>query len=97
MTRPVVIVFSVLAGLQALTAGSVLTDVAGPKAAAVAALVVGAAQVGFAVYVQSQVTPNQRVAARRDPDSGYMVAGPATTIKEGEPVEVLETRPVQWG
>lgn len=44
------VVTAVLAGAQILVAGSILADVVGPKWAALAALVVAAAQAGTLAY-----------------------------------------------
>lgn len=43
---------AILAALQILTAGTVLTEVVGVKWAALAALLIGAAQAGTAVYMR---------------------------------------------
>jgi type IV secretory pathway TrbF-like protein len=97
MPRPVLIVFATLAGMQVLTAGSVLAEVTDPKMAAFAALVVAAAQTGLAVYVQGQVTPWVSVAAQRD-TQGRVRTGPAATdvlagnANVGEPA-VVEVKP----
>lgn len=98
MSRPVAIVFSVLAALQIITAGSVLADLVGAERAAAVALVVAAAQAGMAFYVQAQVTPHKRVAAWKDPAKGVVVAGPANParITEGKQVDISEASPTQW-
>lgn len=44
------VITAVLAALQIVTAGTALADYIGPKAAGLAALVIGAAQAGLAVY-----------------------------------------------
>ena len=56
-SRPVLIVMSVLAGLQVLAGGAVLSDVVGQTVAGMAVLTVAAAQAGMAFYVQGKVTP----------------------------------------
>jgi hypothetical protein len=97
-SRPVLTAMSILAGLQILTGGAALGDVIGVKVAALAILIVGAAQGGIQFYVQGKVTPNDAVAARALP-SGAVVAGPAApgTTKEGEEVDVLRTGDVTPG
>jgi hypothetical protein len=92
-SRPVLIVMSILAGLQILTGAGALGEVIGVKAAGLAIAVVGAAQVGMAFYVQGQVVPNSAVAARVLP-GGAIVAGPAAPATvEGQVVKV-ETKTV---
>lgn len=63
--EPVLVAMSVLAALQVLTAGSALANVIGPDAAALAVLVVAAAQAGIQFYVRGQVTPTTK---ERDPN-----------------------------
>lgn len=93
MTRPVAVVFSVLAALQILTGSTLLAEVVGPEKAALAGLAVGAATAGMAWYVQSQVTNKNQVAADKDPQTGQLRAGPASPahITEGAPVILTET------
>lgn len=93
MTRPVLVVMSVLAGAQILTGGAALGDVIGVKVAGLAILVVGAVQAGMQFYVQGQVTPTAQVAAQRNVD-GRVVTGPAASevlagdANVGEPATV---------
>lgn len=86
-SRPVLITFSVLAGLQILTAGAALGDIIGGQLAAFFALAVGSAQAGMAFYVQGVVVPQEDVAAYQDAD-GHVVAGPAAGATNGTPVTV---------
>lgn len=55
--NPVLIVMSVLAGLQVLAGASVLSDLLGAQAGAAAVVVIGAAQAGVQFYVRGVVTP----------------------------------------
>jgi hypothetical protein len=88
-SRPVLVAFSVLAGLQVLTGGALLGDVFGPKVAGAAVLVVASAQAGLTFYVRGMV-PAAAVAAQRTPD-GSLVAGPAAPGRTdvGEIVDVV--------
>ena len=90
--EPVLIVMSVLAGLQFLTAGAALGDVIGLQWAGFAILVVGALQSGVQFYVRGQVTPNETVAAKIDTAREEVVAGPAaeevSDAEEGDLVTV---------
>lgn len=91
-SRPVVLIMSVLAGLQILAAGAALTDVIGAEAAALLVLVVAAAQAAVQFYVQSLVTPSQDVVAYRD-KSGSVVPGELANDSDRaqEAVQVLTT------
>lgn len=86
-SRPVLITFSILAGLQVLTAAGGLSEVVGPKIFFLFGLVVAAVQVGMTFYVQNQVTPIQDVAAYSN-ERGQVVAGPAAGATRGTPVVV---------
>lgn len=55
--RPVLIAFSVMAGLDVLTGGSALADVIGKDTAGLIVLCLAAAKVGLGFYVQGEVTP----------------------------------------
>jgi len=74
--RPVVIVFSVLAGLQVLTAGAALADIFGRDVAAFITLCVAALQAAATVYVQGMVTPWNDVVSKVQQD-GTLLTGPA--------------------
>lgn len=91
-SRPVLITFSVLAGLQILTAGAALGDVVGTKVAGLVVLAVAAVQAGMSFYVQGQVVPLQDTAAYVD-TKGNTVAGPASPpqVVDGESVEVVSS------
>ena len=95
-SRPVIIIMSVLAGLQILVAGAALTDVVGGKVAAFLVLLVAAAQGGVQFYVQSLVTPTQDVVAYRD-KSGSVVPGELANDADRaqEAVAVLTTPPAE--
>lgn len=88
-SRPVLVIFSILAALQFLAGGAALSDVVGPEAFGLFVLGVGAIQAGFAVYTQSQVVPVQDVASYVD-TNGNAVAGPASAPTNGVLVEVTE-------
>lgn len=89
-SRPVLVVFSVLAGLQVMAGGAALTDVVGVKPAGLFVLGVAAAQVGMTFYVQRSVTP---LADPRDADGNQLRAlasgGP---VRSGTPYLVGEQR-----
>lgn len=55
--EPVVVVMSVLAGLQVLAGGAALADLIGAQWAGIFVLAVAALQVGMSFYVRGQVTP----------------------------------------
>ena len=86
-SRPVVIVFSILAALQVLTASAALADVVGESAFMIFALCVAAVQVGMTFYVQNATVPVQDVAAYTNVQ-GQVVAGPAAGATNGTPVVV---------
>lgn len=94
-SEPVVIIMSVLAGLQILTAGSALGDVIGAQTAALLVLVVAAAQGAIQFYVRSKVTANTNVVARREATTHDVIAGDAAPAAAGMPegtrVEVTPT------
>jgi hypothetical protein len=91
-SRPVLITFSVLAGLQILTAGTALADVIGKDVAGLIVLAVAAVQAGMSFYVQGQVVPLQDTAAYVD-TKGNTVAGPASPpqVIDGSAVEVVKS------
>jgi hypothetical protein len=91
-SRPVLIIFSILAGLQILTAGAALGDVVGKDVVGLLVLAIAAVQTGMTFYVQNQVTPMNDVSAYVDQE-GQTVAGPASpvTVIEGERVVVTPT------
>lgn len=88
-SRPVLITFSILAGMQILTGGAALGDVIGAETAGLIVLAVAAVQGGMSFYVQGTVTPTQDVAAYAN-NAGTVVAGPAAGVTNGEPVTVTD-------
>lgn len=91
-SRPVLIVFSILAGLDILFTGAALGDVIGKETLAIAVLGTKAVQVGMSFYVQGGVVPVGDVSAYID-SSGSQVAGPAAGVTNGTPVDVSQTPP----
>lgn len=91
-SRPVLITFSILAGLQVLTGGTALADIIGKDAAGLIILAIAAIQVGMTFYVQGQVTPSTDVAAYVN-QNGATVAGPASPpqVIDGTTVEVVNS------
>lgn len=92
-SRPVLIVFSILAALQVLTGSLALGEVIGPQAFGLFAILVAAVQVGMTFFVQNQVVPTDAVAAYVDP-AGRTVAGPASPreVLDGTAVRVMADR-----
>ena len=91
-SRPVLITFSILAGLQVLSGGAALGDVIGTTAFALFVLVVAAVQVGMTFYVQNQVVPVPDIGAYVNSE-GQLVAGPAAGVTNGKTVDVVKTEP----
>ena len=91
-SRPVLIVFSILAGLQVLTGAAALGDVIGQEAFGLFAIGVAAVQVGMTFYVQNMTVPQGDVAAYVN-SRGDVVAGPAGGVTNGKLVEVVKTEP----
>lgn len=91
-SRPVVIVFSILAALQVLTGAAALGDVIGDTLFGLFAIVVAAVQVGMTFYVQNGVVPVEDTAAYINSD-GHAVAGPAAGLTNGTSVEVVTSAP----
>lgn len=91
-SRPVLIVFSILAGAQVMTNATGLSEVIPSKYMFLAGIIVAAVQTGMTFYVQNQTVPLQDVAAY---DSGKpevgLVAGPAAVPANGVPVQVTPT------
>jgi hypothetical protein len=88
-SRPVLITFSILAGLQVLSGGAALADVIGKDVFGLFVLGVAAVQVGMTFYVQNTVVPSGDVGAYTNTD-GVMVAGPAAGVTNGKVVEVVQ-------
>ena len=82
--RPVVLVFSILAALQVVSAGLGLTDVISKDVVALFVLVVAAVQAGMTLYVQSMVAPWDTVVSQLTHD-GTVIAGPASDGVPGPP------------
>jgi hypothetical protein len=91
-SRPVLIVFSILAALQVLSGASALADIIGKDTFALFALLVAAVQVGMTFYVQNQVVPTVDIGAYINSD-GQLVAGPAAGVTNGKTVDVIKTEP----
>lgn len=89
-SRPVLIVFSVLAGLQVLSGAAALGDLVGDQAFGLFSIIVAAIQVGMTFYVQNQVTPVEDTAAYVN-SNGVTVAGPASppSVVEGSAVTLV--------
>lgn len=85
-SKPVLIMTSVLAAVQVILGGGVLTSVLDPKVYGLLALVFAAVQVGWGVYTTGQVTPWVDVVAKAA--GGRVVAGPAARQLTGSPVVV---------
>ena len=62
--EPVLIVMSVLAGLQVFVGGAAFTELVSAQVAGLLALAVAALQVGFQFYVRGKVTPLGEPAGR---------------------------------
>ena len=93
MSRPVLIVFSILAACQVLTGAAALGDIIGKDLFALFILVVASVQAGMSFYVNAQVTENSQVGAVLERGRG-LVAGPAaTTIPDGQKVELTPVPP----
>jgi hypothetical protein len=82
--QPVVIVFSILAGLQVINGGLALIDSIDKDVAAIISLIIGAITAGASFYVRGMVTPWDTVISKLASD-GTVVAGPASDGKAGPP------------
>ncbi|MFD0558708.1 hypothetical protein FB566_4661 [Stackebrandtia endophytica] len=65
--EPVLIIMSVLAGLQVFVGGAAFTELVSLRVAGLLALSVAAIQVGVQFYVRGQVTPLEKLAAEKAP------------------------------
>lgn len=81
-SRPVLITFSVLAGLQVMAGGAALADVIGDTAFGLFVLVIAAVQAGMSVFVQGNVTPHKDVVEYLDKNN-QIVRGPAAPTGNG--------------
>lgn len=88
-SRPVVIIFSILAALDIITATAGLNDMIGVKVAFFLIMATKAIQAGMTFYVQNIVVPVVDVAAYRSDTQG-VIAGPAAAATDGTPVVVTE-------
>lgn len=82
MSRPLIIVHSVLAGLQVVTGGAMVSELFGERVGGYIMLGIGAVQAGVAYYTNATTTPNQQVVYRRD-DDGNARAGDASALPTG--------------
>lgn len=74
--NPVVVVFSVLAALQVITAGLGLIDSLNKDTVSIIVLVIAAIQAGATAYVRGMVTPWNEVVTKIG-SGGQVVNGPA--------------------
>jgi hypothetical protein len=88
--EPLLIWSSTLAALQVIAGGAAFADVIGVKAAGLFVLAVAALQTFTQFYVRGKVTAATTVVAKTD-GAGKVVAGPASPIRDGEPVDVVPT------
>lgn len=96
-SKPVLIAFGVLAGLNALNGGLAASDLVSKEVAAWIALVTGVVAAVLAVVVQGVVVPLNAVGARLTGD-GKMVSGPADqTIPNGAEVQLTPTAEGGYG
>lgn len=91
-SRPVLVVFSILAGLQLLTAAGGLSEIVGAKWFFMFGILVAAVQQGMTFYVQQGVVPEEDVASYADRD-GNLRAGRASGTSLGANVAVVPTDP----
>lgn len=87
-SKPLVILFSILTGLDVLTASAGLTDVIPLKAALVLVLATKAVTAGATYFSSNWVTPNDKVLAVQTPSGEGAVAGQAATQETGTAVDV---------
>lgn len=93
-SKPVLIVLSILAGLNVINGGLGALEVVPAKVVGLLALGTAAATAGIMFYLQGVVVPLQAVAARVTGD-GQLVAGPAEqTIPTGAQVQLTPTTPL---
>jgi hypothetical protein len=95
-SRPVLIVFSILSGLDVLFGGAALGNIIGVDTLALCILGTKAVQVGMTFYVQGTVTPTKDVAAYDAGDQRGIVAGPAAAPANGVPVDIVVSPPPAW-
>ena len=91
-SRPVVITFAILAGLQVITSATGLSDIVPAEWLFLLGILVAAVQVGMTFYVQNVVVPVKDTAAYVDQE-GNLVPGPASPPElQGDTVEVVPAR-----
>jgi len=94
-SKPVLIVLSILAGLNVVNGGLGALEVVPAKVVGLLALGTAAVTAGIMFYLQGVVVPLQAVAARVTGD-GQLVAGPAEqTIPTGAQVQLTPATPMQ--
>lgn len=86
-SRPVLMVLSILVGLNVVNGGLGALEVVPSKVIGLIALGTAAVSAGIGFYLQGAVVPRDAVAARLTGD-GQMVAGEATNIPTGTKVEL---------
>jgi len=87
-SEPVILIMSILAGLQLLLTGAGISDVVGAKAVFVGMAIVAAITGGIQFYVRAQTVELANVVAYVNP-ANEVVAGPGLlTVGDGLPVEV---------
>lgn len=89
-SRPVLITFSILAGLQILANAGGLSEILGPKPFFLLGILVAAVQVGMTFFVQNATVPVSDTVAYVN-QNGESVAGPAAGLTNGTPVDVVRT------
>lgn len=97
-SRPVLIMTSTLAGASVFVSGTAFIDVVPRWVSGLAALTVAAVTVGWGMYTQGVVTPNDAVAYRRTP-SGALVPGEAAASADEHDSDGLSgtrRRPDDW-
>jgi hypothetical protein len=73
--EPVVLVFSILAGLQVINGGLALIDTLDKDVVAIISLAIGAITAAASFYVRGVVTPWETVVSKVQ--DGHVIAGPA--------------------
>jgi hypothetical protein len=92
-SKPVLIVLSILTGLNVINGGLGALDVVPAKVVGLLALGTAAVTASVMFYLQGKVVPLDAVAARVTGD-GQLVAGPAEqTIPTGAQVQLTPTTP----
>jgi hypothetical protein len=95
VSRPLLLAFSVVAGLDVILGGAALAELVDPKWIGLAVLVKGGIAAGLGVWVRGQVTPWSTVSVQRTEQG--LRAGPAAPglIEVGDRVNVtpVESKP----